>query len=137
MGICWYCHWGWPKAIKDIYEKALEKLDGNDSPLHYGPAHIVWEDENFDSAQWCLDNFDEYADDLSEEEKVVVRWSLEQLLLVPAHIINSQPEDYDDEHPENFPPPKDIEWEKYEESPSMAKEPSAPENTSEARLTDS
>ena len=136
MGICWYCHWGWPKAIRDIHDQALAKLDGNDSPLHYGPAHIVWDDENFDSAQWCLDNFDEYADDLSEEEKAVVRWSLEQLLLLPENVINSIPEDYDDEHPENFPPPKDIAWEK-QESPSMAKESSAPEKASEARLTGS
>ena len=111
MGICWYCHWGWPKAIKEIYAQAVEKLDGHTSPLNFGPAHVVWEDENFDSAQWCIDNFDEYSKDLSENEKAVVRWSLEQLLLLPEKVINSTPEDYDDEHPENFPPPPEIEWE--------------------------
>jgi hypothetical protein len=111
MGICWYCHWGWPKAIRDIYDQALAKLDGCDSALNYGPAHIVWDDENFDSAQWCLDNFDMYSKDLSEEEKRVVRWSLEQLLLLPKNVIDAQPEDYDDEHPENYPPPKEISWE--------------------------
>jgi len=104
MGICWYCYWGWPKAIKDIYDKAIEKLDGDENPLHFGPSHIVWEDENFDSAQWCLDNFDKHSDNLSDEDKAVVRWSLEQLLL-PDNVINSEPEDYDDEHPENYPPP--------------------------------
>jgi len=112
MSICWYCHWGWPKAIKNIYEQATTKLDGDTSPLNFGPAHIVCEDENFDSAQWCLDNFEKYSYDLSEAEKTVVRWSLEQLLLIPENIINSEPEDYDDEHPENYPPPPNIEWEK-------------------------
>lgn len=109
--ICWYCHWGWPKAISDIYNAAIEKLNGEESPLHYGPAHVVWEDENFDSAQWCIDNFDTYSGDLSEYEKAVVLWSLKQLLLLPENIINSEPENYDGEHPENFPPPKNIEWE--------------------------
>lgn len=113
MGICWYCHWGWPKAIRDIYDQVLAKLDGNE-PLHFGSAHIVWEDDNFDSAQWCLDNFDKYADDLSEKEKTIVRESLEQLLLISGRIISAQPENYDDEHPENYPPPSDIEWENQE-----------------------
>jgi hypothetical protein len=50
MGICWFCYWGWPKPVADIYLKALAKLDGYDSPLHFGPAHIIWDDENFDRA---------------------------------------------------------------------------------------
>jgi len=111
MGICWYCHWGWPKAIRDIYNQALEKLKGNEAPLHFGPAHIVWEDENFDSAKWCLDNFDKYSQRLTEEEKAIVRWSLEQILTLPENVINSEPEDYDDKHPQNYPPPQNVEWE--------------------------
>ena len=110
--ICWYCHWGWPKAIHDIYNHATLKLNGNTDPLNYGPAHIVWEDENFDSAQWCLDNFDKYSQDLSEKDKEIVRWSLEQLLLLPDNVINSEPDDYDGENPENYPPPENIEWSK-------------------------
>jgi hypothetical protein len=117
MGICWYCHWGWPKAIRDIYDQALKKINGNQSALYYGPAHVVWADENFDLAQSCLDSFDEYSKELSEEEKIVVRWSLEQLLLLPENIINSEPKDYDGEHPENYPPPSNIEWEKKQNAP--------------------
>ena len=111
MGICWYCHWGWPKAIKNIYEQATEKLDGDTSPLNFGPAHIVWEDENWGSVQWCIDHFDEYSKDFSEHEKSVVMWSLQELLKLPEHVLNAEPDDYDDEHPENYPPPSDVEWE--------------------------
>jgi hypothetical protein len=114
MGICWYCYWGWPKAIKDIYEQATEKLDGDTSPLNFGPAHIVWEEENWDSAQWCIDNFDKYSKDLSEHEKSVVMWSLRELLKLPEHVLNAEPDDYDDENPANYPPPANIEWETQE-----------------------
>jgi len=114
MGICWYYHWGWPKAIHDIYNAALEKLDGDMSPLNFGPAHIVWEDENWDSAQWCIDHFDEYSKDLSEDEKSVVMWSLQELLKLPERVLNAEPKNYDNEHPENYPPPSDIEWENQE-----------------------
>lgn len=104
MGICWYCYWGWAKPVADIYDKALALLGGNESPLHYGPAHIVWDDENWDSVEWCLKHFDEYADDLTEHEKHVVRWSLEELAKIPMNTRCVEPDDYDGEHPENYPP---------------------------------
>ena len=110
MGICWWCHWGWPKPIADVYQKALKKLAYNPVPLHFGPAHIVWEDENFQNChiQSCFDSFDEYSKDLSEYEKSVVRESLEELLKVPDHF-KVEPEGYeeDDNHPEKYPPPED------------------------------
>jgi len=102
--ICYWCHWGWPKPIRDIYGQALAKLGGDDHWLHYGPGHIVWADENWDSAQWCLDHFDEYVRDMTEHEKAVVRESLELLLAVPDEY-KSEPDDYDEENPQNFPPP--------------------------------
>ncbi len=83
MGICWYCHWGWPKKVAEIYQEALKRLEGDDSPLHYGPAHIVWEDENFDCAEWSLEHFDENKGDLSEADLEVVKWSLEELAKIP------------------------------------------------------
>jgi hypothetical protein len=109
--ICWYCFWGWPKQVADIYCEALAALDGCDSLLLYGPGHIVWSDENWDSAQWCLDHFEEYwgSHDPTPEEKRIVRESLEKLLLVPEEIRMCEPDDYDGEHPENFPPPAGIE----------------------------
>lgn len=54
MSICWYCHWGWAKPVADIYEKAVDLLDGDSSPLEFGPAHVVWSDENFEMAEECL-----------------------------------------------------------------------------------
>lgn len=107
MGICWYCHWGWSKPVKDIYNQAVIKL-GWEGPLHYGPSHIVWEDENFDSAEWCLENFDKYKRDYTEEELAVVRWSLEELAKIPLCIRCPQPVDYDEENPNLFPPDSSI-----------------------------
>lgn len=106
MGVCWWCHWGWPKPIQDIYAAALLKLEGNSSPLRYGPAHIVWEDENWDSAQWCLDHFDEFRGKHSEEDLAVVRWSLEELLKVDKKF-TLVPEGYAGENPQDYPPPSD------------------------------
>ena len=103
--ICWFCTWGWPKPIADIYQAALKELDGDDLPLLYGPAHLVWADENFDSAQWCLDHFEEYKRDLSEKEQQVIRESLEQLLMVDEEY-KCEPEGYDGENPQDYPPPK-------------------------------
>ena len=109
MGICWYCYWGWPKIVAKIYQRALTKLEGDESPLHYGPAHIVWSDENFDSAEWCLEHFDDYKSDYSDSDLMIVRESLEELAKLPLDIRCIQPEDYDGEHPELYLPPKDIE----------------------------
>jgi len=111
MGVCWYCHWGWPKVVADIYKVALTALDGYDSPLHYGPAHIVWEDENFNHAEWCLEHFDENKGDLSDYTLGVVRWSLEELAKIPMNERAVAPEAYydDDEHPEKYPPASGIE----------------------------
>lgn len=110
MGICWYCYWGWPKAIADIYKAALDKLDGWESPLHFGPAHIVWEDENFDSAEWCLEHFEEYTgnDDYTAEHYAIVRWSLEELAKLPMSERDVEPANYDEKHPELFPPPAGL-----------------------------
>lgn len=109
MGMCWWCHWGWPKPIRDIYDKALAALDGDESPLLYGPAHVVWGDENWDSAQWCLDEFESWEmywmeDRFSDSDREAVRQSLVELVALPDEL-KQEPVDYDGEHPENFPPP--------------------------------
>lgn len=112
MNICWSCYWGWPKPVADIYTKALEQLDGYDSPLEFGPGHVVWSDENFDSAEWCLEHFEDYKGDYSDEELAIVRWSLEELAKLPLEVRCIEPDDYDGEHPELFPPPQGMEMEK-------------------------
>lgn len=109
MGICWYCHWGWPKKVMDIYQDALKKLDGDESPLHYGPSHIVWADENFDSAEWCLEHFEDNESRFSEEDLKIVRESLGKLAKMPLKERCVEPEDYDDENPSLYPPPEGVE----------------------------
>ena len=108
METCWYCHWGWAKPVMNIYEEALAKLEGDWSPLHFGPAHVVWEDENFDCAEMCIETFDQYEGDLSKEELDIVKESLEKLAALPMKERCIEPEDYDDEHPELFPPTIEV-----------------------------
>jgi len=110
MAICWYCHWGWAKPVTKIYREALEKLEGWEWPLLHGPAHIVWSDENFydNDIQWCLTYFDEDPSDYSPEDLEVVRWSLEELLKIPEDERVAEPEEYDGEHPQWFPPKMEV-----------------------------
>lgn len=114
---CWYCHWGWPKPIADIYERAVKDLHEFTDPLHFGPAHVVWEDENFEPghAEWCLEKFDEnYAvkgKRYKDWEFEIVRRSLEDLVRVDP-VYRTPPDgfdDLDDAKAEDYPPPDD--WE--------------------------
>jgi hypothetical protein len=110
MGICWYCHWGWPKPIADIYDAAIDQMEGDESLMLYGPAHVVWADENWGSAQFCLDHFEERRhDDYSDADHEIVRESLRKLIALPDNVIFAEPEDYDGEHPESYPPPIGME----------------------------
>ena len=63
MSACWYCYWGWPRPIRDIYDAAAEEFLGDETALLYGPAHVVWADEDWMLAQHCLDHFDEWVRD--------------------------------------------------------------------------
>lgn len=99
--------------LQKIYKRALARLDGDDSPLNFGLGHIVWSDENFDFAEWCIEHFDEYKGDFSDAELMVVRQALrqalEELAKLPENNRCVEPDNYDGEHPELFPPPNDIE----------------------------
>lgn len=102
--ICWYCYWGWSKSVVDIYNKYI--TIAGESAMHYGAAHIVWDDENFERehVQWCLDNFEEYKRDNSDEENEAVRQSLIELLKLEDSTLAPEPLNYDGIHPENYPP---------------------------------
>lgn len=113
MGICWYCYWGWSKPVADIYLEALNRLNGDEMPLCYSFAHIVWADENFDSADWCLNEFEKHKEeyigaDYTESQLDIVKWSLEELNKLPLSIREIIPKDYDDEHPELYPPQTSV-----------------------------
>jgi hypothetical protein len=103
--MCYWCYWGWPKPIRDIYDDCIARV--GESPLLYGPSHVVWADENWTCAQWCLDHFDEYTHGYSDGELDVMRESLERLVAVPDEF-KTAPEGYDEScHiPAMFPPPE-------------------------------
>jgi hypothetical protein len=75
----------------------------------------VWEDENFDHAQWCLDNFEKYKGDFSDKELVIVRRSLEELAALPQSAWDVEPADYDGRNPDDYPPPEGVEMVKINE----------------------
>lgn len=112
--ICWDCHWGWPKVVFDIYLKALKALNGQDSPLDYGPGHVVWADENFELAEVCLEGFEQPKylatyDNYTKEELEIARQALVELSKLPLGVRCVEPEDYDGYHPEKYPPSSEIE----------------------------
>jgi len=137
MMICWYCHWGWPKPVREIYDRAESEIDAilddlwlagegdglspeylsairtaecGEHALKFGPAHVVWEDENWGCARSCMKDcgapgFSDWPPAILD----VVRRSLRELMALPAEVRNVEPKDYDGEHPENFPPPAGME----------------------------
>lgn len=106
--ICYYCHWGWPREIAEIYIKAARLLNGDTDLLEYGPAHIVWCDENFDddAVNWCLYK-DTLAYDLTKKQEGIIIQSLRDLLEV-NHTKRQWPDYFDvDDDPSKYPPPSD------------------------------
>lgn len=97
MGLCWYCHWGWPKAVRGVYGKAA--------------ASLTEIDENFDdgSIDWCLKAC-VGATGYSPDEVEIVRRSLEELRAIPQAERDPRPKDYDGLNPEKYPPPPHIAW---------------------------
>ncbi len=115
--ICWYCHWGWARAVRDIYERAraaVDALGGADGEyaLGYGPAHAVWADENWDCAAFCLAECDSprFAD-WDPAVLQAVRQSLRELDALPEGVRDPCPADYDGFRPEAYPPPPGAEME--------------------------
>ena len=113
--ICWYCHWGWPKEVADIYQRYSE-LAGDSEVLDFGPGHIVWADENFEdhSIKSCIESAAEFQQiapdaDFSDHQLDVAVQSLKDLLAVPEDIRCCEPEGYDGENPAMFPPPDGLE----------------------------
>lgn len=111
MAYCWFCHWGWPKQVRDIYDRHV--AIAGDSAMLFGPAHVVWEDENFEraSVQSCLDAFDKYRrEDHSDEQHEAVRRSLHELLALSDDVLYPVPPAYetDDMRPEAHPPRADL-----------------------------
>lgn len=108
--MCWYCYWGLPKPVHEIYQRGLE--DVGESAMNYGPAHVVWADFNLDngSIQACIEDCEQrlYGDfDATTFERV--KQSLVELLAVPEEIRCPMPDNHDPNQPELFPPPAGLE----------------------------
>ena len=75
----------YPKEISDIFYKAVDMLDGDDTPLLFGPSHIVWEDGNMmdEHIDFCLE-YD--TGDLNFNQVQAVHWSLRELKKIPIEI---------------------------------------------------
>ena len=105
MAVCWYCHWGWAEPVADIWDEALKRVDYDDLTLQYGPAHVVWADENWDSAEWCLRHFEWDYPDRTRNELYATYWSLLALAALPMNVREIAPRcDEAWEHPELYPP---------------------------------
>jgi len=104
MSICWYCHWGWHPQVEEIYRRGYELIGGE---MSRGPGHIVWGDENFDTETILgeIARAPNHADYVSAEDISVIVQSLNELLAVPEEVRCCEPEDYDGEHPDMYPPP--------------------------------
>lgn len=115
-GICWYCYWGWPEQVSEIFEGYKQFFGDNDGPLRWGPGHIVWEDENFgdSSIKFCIEEARkeiaarQEADKRSELENVLD--SLEELLAVPLEIREPWAAGYEEsgQGPGKWPPREGI-----------------------------
>lgn len=111
--MCWYCYWGWPKQLADIYECYCDACD-----LDYGIGHICWADCNFEThhVEWCLKetrpaNWKERYGGRADQEWDDQRAALEELLAVPEEIRCPIPDDVDGDpsnDPESFPPPSHL-----------------------------
>lgn len=112
-GTCYWCYWGWPKQIADIYDRAvadLEAIGGDSGDMDYGPAHVVWEDENWHCADECIPDCDNPPPRLSHmrpDVLAIVKRSLVELSALPESM-KTEPEGYDGDNPENFPPTMEM-----------------------------
>ena len=93
----------------EIYLAALEALSGDSDALEFGPAHIVWSDENWDCAEMCIRDFDSDSSGLGCDQLAIVMWSLKELADLPIEQREVEPADYDGEHPELYPPADGVE----------------------------
>lgn len=126
--MCYWCYWGWPVELADIHDESVERIEAILEPLrfnketfeevqteppsgfsalHFGPGHVLWEDENWDCADYCLKECDgEMVEGWVPAAVEVLRDSLRRVIALPDHL-KREPEGYseDETDPKDFPPP--------------------------------
>jgi hypothetical protein len=111
--MCWYCYWGWPKPVADIYNKYLKKLDSDSDALEFGQSHTVWSDENFDDncVKSCINECDRPSFDYERDTETtrIVRESLVELLAVPESVRCPPESGHHNEDAAKYPPPAGLE----------------------------
>jgi len=84
----------WPPAVWAIYERhcrAIDQLGFNgELEMGYGPAHLVWDDENWRCIQFCLDECEGWTRrEVSAEVLAIVRQSLLDLLQLGPEVLDA------------------------------------------------
>lgn len=112
--VCYWCYWGWPEPIVAIYERAYRDIealgDSGEYALERGPAHVVWEDENWYAAAACLPDCDkpeEFYEGVTSAVMAIVKRSLEELVALPDEV-KDVPAAYEASGglvPRDYPPP--------------------------------
>lgn len=93
-----------------IYRRGVAAVGGDENNMDFGQAHVVWSDENFDTKtiQSCIESPECRSEYVNDEQAAAVVDSLKELLLIPEEIRCCEPDDYDGENPENYPPPAGL-----------------------------
>jgi len=111
MSDCWYCHWGWPAQVANIFWRY--EPDAGTIGMMEGPATVVWGDENFTdhAIDYCLQQCRDKVvkEHWTPETIQLIRRSLEDLRKFPEHIRCCEPVAYEGKRPQDFPPPNGIE----------------------------
>ena len=127
---CWYCYWGWPKAVKEIHDRIEKEIDekldkwivnqnlwrqpyepiSGFNALRFGPAHLVWEDENWDCIDYCIKDCDSERFSKWPIFAInLVKKSLLELKALGKENIKVCPADYDGWNAQDYPPPAGVE----------------------------
>lgn len=110
--MCYFCAWGVPPKVKEIYDRAVRDLDSidgvdGDSAMRYGPGHIVWDDFNLERehVEYCISVCDDKSRHygMREDAVAIVRRSLVELLELPDGTIPEVTESMND-NAEDHPP---------------------------------
>jgi hypothetical protein len=104
--MCYYCYWGVPEAVAQIYET----YDNGDGAIEYTCAHVVFGDWNLDDTtiKSCIESAKKEPDFYDNDKNL---WhsdsiaAMEELLLIPEEERDIAEDGWNDEaYEKNIPP---------------------------------